>query len=410
MTLVNVRSVEQPLSGQASRVRLGANPETPGAVLETLAEDPSVMVRAALALNPAASAASNQLLARDADERVRALLARKLASLAPEIPDDDQDRLRNQVYATLITLVEDEAVRVRAAIMDVVKQMPNAPRALILRLSRDRAISVSEPVIRFSPLLSTEDLLALLESPGARHTALAIARRPDLNARVADAIALGDDNDAIRALLENPSAQIREATLDQLIVRAADNVDWHEPLVRRPVLPPRSARALASILAMHLLEELANRSDLDAALLVELRERLEERLGECSASERPRMESTGEQAMAEAHRLARGGKLTGQAVLMAVQRADHRLVSTLLAVAASVPVSAVDRAVTLRSAKGLVSLVWKAGFSMSVAEAVQTTLGRLSPAATLWAAPSGAFPLAAEEMRWQVDFLKRASW
>ena len=40
--------------------------------------------------------------------------------------------------------------------------MPDAPRDLILRLARDAAMEVAEPVIRFSPLLTEDDLLALI--------------------------------------------------------------------------------------------------------------------------------------------------------------------------------------------------------------------------------------------------------
>jgi hypothetical protein len=67
----------------------------------------------------------------------------------------------------------------------------------------------------------------------------------------------------------------------------------------------------------------------------------------------------------------------------------------------------VDRASTLRSAKGMVSLVWKAGFTMRVAVALQTLLARLAPDAVLTAGPGGGFPLAVEEMRWQLEFLAR---
>jgi hypothetical protein len=71
------------------------------------------------------------------------------------------------------------------------------------------------------------------------------------------------------------------------------------------------------------------------------------------------------------------------------------------------PISVVDRASSLRSAKGLVSLVWQAGFTMRVAVALQTLLARAAPEAVLKAGPSGGFPLAIEEMRWQLEFLGR---
>ena len=42
------------------------------------------------------------------------------------------------------------------------------------------------------------------------------------------------------------------------------------------------------------------------------------------------------------------------------------------------------------------------------AGAVQALLARLPPPAVLPAGPGGSFPLAVDEMRWQVDFLARA--
>lgn len=396
-----------PDSGEAARVRLGASAATPAAIMERLAGDPAVMVRAALAMNPSTPPRVNQVLARDADERVRALLARKLASLAPELSAGEQDQLQHRAHATLIALVEDEAVRVRAAIADVIKQMPDAPRSLVLRLARDSAVPVSEPVIRFSPLLTPEDLIALLNGPSSAATAIAVARRPHLNSTVADVIAAGKDNAAIRALLENPSAQIRETALDMLIAQAADHEDWHEPLVRRPALPPRSARALSSIVATHLLDVLASRADLEPGLLAELRQRLEQRLAEAGPKPAAGADATTEEALAEAHRMLMRRKLSEDAVQDAIKRGNCRLASALLAVAADVPVVVVDRAASLRSAKGLVSLIWKAGFSMKVSGPVQASLAHLTPSAMLTAAPNGGFPLAVEEMRWQLDFLRR---
>ena len=81
----------------------------------------------------------------------------------------------------------------------------------------------------------------------------------------------------------------------------------------------------------------------------------------------------------------------------------------MLAVAAAVPLSVVQRAAALRSAKGLASLVWKAGFSARAAAPVQTAIGKIAPGAVLAATPSGAFPLSPEEMRWQLDFLGGSS-
>jgi hypothetical protein len=74
-------------------------------------------------------------------------------------------------------------------------------------------------------------------------------------------------------------------------------------------------------------------------------------------------------------------------------------------VAAEIGAPVVERAATLRSAKGIVSLVWKAGFGMRAAVPLQTLLARLGPEALLRPTANGGFPLAVEEMRWQLEFL-----
>ena len=95
--------------------------------------------------------------------------------------------------------------------------------------------------------------------------------------------------------------------------------------------------------------------------------------------------------------------------MAAVRRGETRLATALLAVAAGVEPSAVEHAASLRSGKGLVSLVWKAHFTMRLAAPLQTLLARLAPEAVLRALPGGDFPLSTDEMRWQIEFLSQAS-
>lgn len=391
---------------EATRVRQGADTDTEPDVLVDLARDRSVTVRAALALNTSAPLQANEILATDPDERVRILLARKLATLAPSLSVVDQARLYRETWDTLKALVADEAVRVRAVIAEAIKELPDVPHDLALRLAGDPEMPVYEPVIRFSPLLGNEDLVNLVvNSPGAG-TVIAVARRAELPSVVSDAIAATSDTAAILALLANPSAQIREATLDALVARSVDHPEWHEPLVRRPSLSVRAARMLSQIVAAHLLDMLAARADIPPTLGAELRRRTAERLTQPPDANAPR-EPTEDEALSQARALAMRGRLGEAALLEAARQGEARYATALLAVAAGTPVSVVHRAASLRSAKGLVSLVWKAGFTMRVAVAMQALLARLAPDAVLMPGPSGSFPLAVEEMRWQLEFLGR---
>lgn len=393
---------------EATRVRMGANTATSASVFQALASDPSAVVRATLAMNPAAPPHVDRALATDADERVRILLARKLSTLAPSLSGDAQMRLQKQALDTLMALVEDEAVRVRAAIAEEIKGLPDVPRGVILRLAHDNAVMVCEPVIRFSPMLSQQDLLALLASAPSPVTAQAVARRSEIDEAVSDAIAATANSEAIRLLLGNRTAQIREATLDALVAQAMEHADWHAPLVHRPSLPARAARALSEIVATNLLEVLAARGDFDPTLAADLQARLRSRLAQpVPRPARRNGDTDAAAALAEAQERAATGTLTETVVTDALRHGDMTMVIALLAVAAGLPVSVVERAASLRSAKGLLSLAWRAGFTMQTAIGLQAVLGRLAPNAILQPGPGGSFPLTVEEMRWQVDFLGR---
>jgi uncharacterized protein (DUF2336 family) len=409
---------------EAERVRQGSHAGTSAAVLRSLARDESVTVRASLALNPATPPDVHETLAQDEDVRVRALLAGRLAGLLPGLSRGEATRRHRQVYETLATMVADTAVRVRAAIAEAVKAMPEAPRDLVVQLANDAELSVAEPVIRLSPLLTSQDLLALLAEPPFAATAQAVARRPGLTEAVSDCIAASADTEAIRLLLTNPSAQIREMTLDGLVARAATHLDWHEPLVHRPVLSAVAARALCDIVTTQLLEVLARRADLDPKLAEELRRRLSDRLtereitpvvpsdparGAAAVMRPPETPASVEAAANEARELADQGALTAEVVLQAAERGETEASAAMLAIAASVPRSAVHRAIALRSAKGVASLAWQADFTMQDAAALQVLLAGLGPHEVLRPGPAGRFPLAADEMRWQLDFLVRTT-
>jgi hypothetical protein len=386
-------------TSEATRVRLGAHSDAPD-VLHALATDSSVTVRAALALNPATPPETNEALSRDADERVRMLLARKLGSLAPLLSAGAQTRLQQQTLETLTALAADETIRVRAAVAEAVKNLPDVPRDIILRLAYDDAVMVCEPVIRFSPLLTADDLIALVAAAPSPGTHLAVARRPAIDATVSDALASGGTDDTIVALLLNGSAQIQEATLDALVDRSVAHPAWHDPLIRRPALSRRSVETLSRIVADHLIEVLSEREDLDPEVAADLRLRLQARPR--TAAEARDLEAPALRPPAPASQLEKPNEMD---LLAAAQEGDARKAAITLAAAASVPLSVVRRAATLRSAKGLVSLVWKAGFSMKAGYSVQILLARLAPGAALKPGPGNSFPLSVQEMKWQVDFL-----
>ncbi|MBV8915678.1 MAG: DUF2336 domain-containing protein [Acetobacteraceae bacterium] len=395
------RVVNETVAGDsAARVRRAASGRVAADELRELAADQEVLVRVAVAINRSCTPGVDQVLATDADERVRALLAGRIARMIPDLAAEHVESAAEHVRRTLAVLVEDEAVRVRAAIADAVKEMPQAPRELVLRLAHDPVVQVSDPILRLSPVLTDADLLALLAAPPHPCAAASIAARPCVSAAVTDAIAAHASAPAIRAMLANGSACIREATLDGLVGRAPAHEEWHGPLVRRPALSASAQDALATFVGAQWLEVLARRTDLEPSVIETVRTRLQAR-GRLHMQE----ERTDRALIAELLRLKKAGELDEKVLLAAARAGQKRRVAAALAVACDVPLARIERVVSLRSAKALVSLAWHAGFSMQAAVAVQTAAGQFGPTQVLAPTQEGKFPLSEEEMRWQLELL-----
>jgi uncharacterized protein (DUF2336 family) len=391
----------------ADRRRLAESTSARPEVLYYLAADSDASVRAAVAGNEATPVQADLLLARDRSPAVRVDLAAKIARLVPGLSDEAHERLRKLTYEVLEILVRDQVTRVRQVIAETLKDRAGVPPEIIRLLARDCEIVVAGPVLEFSPLLSDADLLAIITEAPIPGALAAVARRPRLEASIADAIGASHDVDAIAALLANPSAQIREETLDRLVDRAPAVVAWHKPLVERPHLSAAIARKLASFVAEHLLQRLVERRDLDPATMREVAAAVRQRLDAAPQPDEPGAAAAkaGDAVMARARQLKQQGKLDEAAVLRALGH-DRGFVRAALAVLSEVPLEVIDRVLGAHSPKGVTALAWKSGFGMRAALKLQLQLGQIAPNATLKPREDGGYPLSAEAMDWQLDFFR----
>jgi uncharacterized protein (DUF2336 family) len=311
--------------------------------------------------------------------------------------------MQRDAVANLTAMVADAALRVRINLAETVKNLPDGPRDIVLRLAHDPVVMVCEPVIRFSPMLTQEDLITLIATSPPPTTILAVASRPKIGEAVSDAIVGTADSAAICALLGNPTAQIREATLDSLAAQSEEETDWQAPLVRRPRLSVHAQRLLSEIVTGHLLETLAGRPDLDPKVAQIVRATL--------TTARPRepaivpADESSRSAVTRAQALKQSGKLDDSIILEAVRRNADKEAMAMLAAKAGVSLAVVERACVLRSAKGVVSLAWKAGLTVQTAVVLQMALAHIAPDAVLRPGQNDGYPLTDDEMRWQLAFL-----
>lgn len=384
---------------------LAARSDVEPEILYFLAEDPAPEVRRRIAVNKMTPPHADLLLASDGDQDVRGDLAAKIATLAPGLSADEQDKVRQMTYRVLEVLVRDQAARVRQILSDALKDVADAPPEVIRRLASDVELVVSGPVLQYSPVLTEDDLLEILETNPSSGNLSAVSRRETVPATLADVIIATYDEEAVALLLANPSAQIREEMLDRIIDRALDIEPWHEPLVHRPLLPGRVAAKLARFVAHNLLDNLKARQDLEPEVLEEVRQVVEKRLRE-DPPERPEEEKTSAtEALEKVTALKAEGKLDETVVADAIKSGEREISIAALAVLSGLKVAIVHAVITNRSAKGMVAIAWKAGMTAKLAETLQGKLALVQKKEVL-KANGPDFPLDDEAMEWQLDFIK----
>lgn len=384
---------------QRAQHELAAQVDAGDDVLDYLASHGAVATRRAVAANPAAPPSANRRLADDADDDVRSELARKIARLMPDLSADEADHLRVLTLETLEALAHDQEARVRAILAEGIKTLACIPKRIVTLLAHDVEAIVAGPILQYSPLLSDTDLMEIIASAKADETLKAIASRSPLSANLADAIVGSLDIPAVAALLLNPRAEIREKTLDKIIAEAEGVRALQQPLVLRVDLSPRAIRRIASFVGSELIEQLAQRHQLDEDTARQLKKELRLRLERAGT---PAISA--EKAVSDVATARKAGTLDESFVIAAAEAGRKETVILALSEIAHVPHEIVRKMLAAGSARPITALVWHAGLPMRAAFRIQTQVMHL-PAEEILPARGGiAFPMSEDEMRWHLAY------
>lgn len=354
-----------------------------------LATDSARGVRAAVAANPATPRQADRLLADDPSAAIRRRVAVKSADVLPRNDAPDPGPPDRALVDLLEMAAADRSVAVRGAVSERLADLDHAPAGIVRRLAADPDERVAGAVLERSRQLAESDLDAMLAEPPSPGARAAIARRETLSAALADRLARTDDIGAIAILLANHGAQIREDTLDHLLDRAPRHEGWHRPLVDRPSLPARAVERLSSFIALPLLEALRRRPDLDAGLRHFVA---------------ARAETAKENAKAGLSAETLDAPPTDERVEGAIFGRDRTFVVAALSRRSGLARPLVARILGSGSAKGIVSLAWKATLPVGLAVKLQAHIGNLPGRAMLPARDGTAYPLTEAEMVWQLEF------
>ncbi|MBK5920034.1 hypothetical protein CCR80_03140 [Rhodothalassium salexigens] len=230
--------------------------------------------------------------------------------------------LRQQLEHVAWLLIRDTDAAVRAALAFELRQAPDVPRALAMRIVKDLEEDVAAPFIASTPLFDDGDWLRMIDD--LEDDALtALAHRSAVSDALAEAILRRGSDRAVRSLVSNPGTKLSPDLCRQVVSRfgkcrpvmdgMAERGDLPQPVVEM-LLFRVSDRVRARLVEQYAVDETAARklglTAHEAALLAYLAGQEEARLP------------------ALVQRLALTGKLT-DSLIVAAARQRHRVVCLL---------------------------------------------------------------------------------
>lgn len=207
-------------------------------------------------------------LVKGATPDERAVAAHKLCRTIEKAALSDEERER--AHDILRVMAHDAAELVRRAVAVTLKNSDVVPRDVALRLAHDIE-SVSLPILSFSPAFTDEDLAEIVRLGGPVRQ-VAIAKRPQLSAKVTEVIAEVGVERAVEAACANDNADFAETGLQTVIERFEKSERVLAAVAFRNVLPPAVTEKLIELVSDQVLDHLVSAHALspDTALQIAL--------------------------------------------------------------------------------------------------------------------------------------------
>ena len=228
-------------------------------------------------------------------------------------------------------LVKDVEVRVREALATHLKNSPDLPHDVAVALARD-VDSVSLPMLKFSEVLTDEDLVEIVRDQGAAKQVV-IAQRPSVSSRVADALIDTGNEKAVARLVANEGAKLNEQPLGPDIEDYPESAAVSDSLSRRPTMPAAISAQLVEAFSERLQDFLMQKHDVSpdiaSNLILQAREKATMSLVDYGSTD-IELENLVEQ-------LARKERLTASLLLRALCMGDMGFFERALARLANLP-------------------------------------------------------------------------
>jgi hypothetical protein len=176
----------------------------------------------------------------------------QLYSYVSDRCDDEQVAQYDEVLCQLAELVEVEA---RSHVAKLLAPLDRAPGNVVVKLANDE-IEVAQPLLEFSNVLSDDDLIDIVSTQSEEHR-VAIAGRPQVNERVAEAVVEHGESASVHRLVKNANAELGQQALERLVERATTDAEMAKDLRGREDIDWKSLGGQINIVGDKVMETIA---------------------------------------------------------------------------------------------------------------------------------------------------------
>lgn len=113
-------------------------------------------------------------------------------------------------------LQRDPKVEVRETLARGIKQSKRLPKAVVMLLATDESDMVALPILKFSPLLSDEELVPIIRQTEKTSRLMAISERESVSGLLCNELIEKKKPEVVASLAKNENAQLEEKHLDRI--------------------------------------------------------------------------------------------------------------------------------------------------------------------------------------------------
>lgn len=178
---------------------------------------------------------------------------------------EQEKKLAEEIFSLMC---KDAEERVRLALSDNLKDCAFLPND-IARTLADDVVSVSDPILKYSTVLTDEDLIEIVASQGEEKQK-AIAARATVSENVSDALIDTRNEAVVGTLVANDGAEISTNSMQRVLDDFAESDLVKTSMVGRSELPMEVSERLVNMVSEKLQQELLARHELSSDQISDL--------------------------------------------------------------------------------------------------------------------------------------------